>query len=80
MNAPKVDVIDTNGAGDIFAGAFLHRLIQQNSYIQAGQFATTVASNLIQHFGPRLNKIDYLKLENAFTKNWLIVLINVCQV
>ena len=28
ISAPKVDVIDTNGAGDIFAGAFLHRIIK----------------------------------------------------
>jgi sugar/nucleoside kinase (ribokinase family) len=64
INAPLVNVIDTNGAGDIFAGAFLHRLIRHNTFKQAGEFAAEVAAKLVQHFGARLNKEDYIKLES----------------
>lgn len=63
IKAPQVNVIDTNGAGDIFAGAFLHRLIQNNTFKQAGEFAAEAASKLVQHFGARLNKEDYIQLE-----------------
>ena len=54
-----VKAIDTNGAGDIFAGAFLSALLKQNSYYDAAVFANEAASLLVQQFGPRLSKDHY---------------------
>ena len=54
-----VKAIDTNGAGDIFAGAFLSALLKQNSYYDAAVFANEAASLLVQQFGPRLSKEHY---------------------
>ena len=68
ITAPKVIATDTNGAGDIFAGAFLHRIITGSNFWQAGKFAAEVASKLVQHFGARLAKEDYLRLENSYSQ------------
>jgi len=55
----SVDVVDTNGAGDIFAGAFLHHVIQGASFEEAGINANKAAARLVQHFGARLSKETY---------------------
>ena len=52
--ATPVQAVDTNGAGDMFAGAFLYGLTNGYSYEQAGQLATKAAAQLVTQFGPRL--------------------------
>ena len=52
--ATPVKAVDTNGAGDMFAGAFLYALTNGYSYEQAGQLATRAAAQLVTQFGPRL--------------------------
>ncbi len=57
---PKVaDVIDTNGAGDNYAGAFLYALAQGYSLPECGRLASEVAAQIIQQFGPRLESQHY---------------------
>ena len=56
-----VEVVDTNGAGDMFAGAFLHSVVKGKSFYDAGVFANEAAARLVQHFGARLSKEDYLE-------------------
>lgn len=51
-----VEAIDTNGAGDMFAGAFLYAITHGHSLAQAGKFASLAASKVVTKFGPRLNK------------------------
>ncbi len=46
--------IDTNGAGDLFAGAFLYGLTHGLSHAQAGRLASHAASAVVSKFGPRL--------------------------
>ena len=53
------DVIDTNGAGDNYAGAFLYALSQQYSLPECGCLASAVSAQIIQQFGPRLASKDY---------------------
>jgi len=50
----KVKAIDTNGAGDIFAGAFLHALNAGYNFQQAGILANAAAAKVVSDFGPRL--------------------------
>ena len=50
-----VQAIDTNGAGDMFAGAFLYAITHGHSYAQAGKIASLAASRVVSKFGPRLN-------------------------
>ena len=52
--APKVEVIDTNGAGDMYAGAFLYGLTHNMSFVDSAGLASRAASKIVTHFGPRL--------------------------
>ncbi|MEE2729491.1 MAG: adenosine kinase [Pseudomonadota bacterium] len=52
--ATPVQAVDTNGAGDMFAGAFLYGLTHGYSFEQAGRLATKAAAQLVTQFGPRL--------------------------
>lgn len=52
----KVKAIDTNGAGDLFAGAFLYAITNGHSYAVAGRLACSAASVLVTQFGARLEK------------------------
>jgi sugar/nucleoside kinase (ribokinase family) len=51
-----VEAVDTNGAGDMFAGAFLASLTKGNSYAHAGKVASMAASKVVSKFGPRLDQ------------------------
>ena len=53
------NVMDTNGAGDNYAGAFLYGLSQQYSLPECGRLASEISAQVIQQFGPRLASQDY---------------------
>jgi len=61
----KVDAVDTNGAGDAFAGAFLYGLSQGYDFAKAGKLASLTSAKVVSQFGPRLNKADYLAALDA---------------
>lgn len=52
--AVPVQAVDTNGAGDMFAGAFLYGITNGFGYQQAGQLATYAAAMVVTQYGPRL--------------------------
>lgn len=52
----KVKAIDTNGAGDMFAGAFLYGITHNHSYAEAGKIASLASSRIVSQFGPRMEK------------------------
>ena len=47
----EVPVVDTTGAGDCFAGAFLAALLRDRSYAEAAKFANAVGALTIQQLG-----------------------------
>ncbi len=53
--------IDTTGAGDMFAGAFLYGIISAGSPLKAGHLASYSSSRIVSQMGARLNT-DYAKL------------------
>lgn len=57
-----VKAIDTNGAGDMFAGAFLYAISHGLDYEQAGKLACRSAAELVCHYGPRLPAETHSKL------------------
>ena len=59
----KTKAIDTNGAGDMFAGAFLYAITSGKSYQKAAQLANQAAAKVVERFGPRLEKADFESLE-----------------
>jgi sugar/nucleoside kinase (ribokinase family) len=50
----NVQAIDTNGAGDLFAGAFLYGITNGHSFADAGKLASLASSKVVTQFGPRL--------------------------
>ena len=54
VDADKVDAIDTNGAGDMFAGAVMHALATGESLENACRLGCKASGELVKHFGPRL--------------------------
>jgi len=51
----EVTALDTNGAGDMFAGAFLYGITNEKSFEEAGKFASLASSKVVEKFGPRLS-------------------------
>lgn len=49
-----VEAIDTNGAGDLFAGAFLYGINNGLSFAEAGKLGCMSSSTLVTQFGARL--------------------------
>ena len=56
MPAQRVTADDTNGAGHIYAGTFLHGLSQGMSFELCAEMAGYAATTLIQQMGARLTK------------------------
>lgn len=52
--APRVKAVDTNGAGDLFAGGVLYGLSQGRSFAESGRLACELSSCLVTQFGARL--------------------------
>jgi sugar/nucleoside kinase (ribokinase family) len=49
-----VKAVDTNGAGDMFAGAFLYAITHGHGFEAAGKLASRAAAEVVCHWGPRL--------------------------
>jgi len=52
--ANTVKAVDTNGAGDMFAGAFMYALTHGHDHKTAGKLASLASSKVVANFGPRL--------------------------
>ncbi len=50
----EVKALDSNGAGDMFAGAFLYGITHGHSFYEAGNIASLAAARVVSQFGPRL--------------------------
>ncbi len=58
----KAAPVDTNGAGDLFAGAFLYAITQGHSFVEAGNLASLASATLVEQFGPRLRPEQYAEI------------------
>lgn len=56
--------VDTNGAGDIYAGSFLYGVTNGYSYEESAKIANYSASLLVGKFGPRLDNGGVNKLSD----------------
>ena len=50
----KTTALDSNGAGDMFAGAFMYGITNGHSYASSGKLASMASSRIVSQFGPRL--------------------------
>jgi sugar/nucleoside kinase (ribokinase family) len=60
------NAIDTNGAGDIFAGAFLYAIASGKGYDWAAKLANDCASRVVGKFGPRLDLEEFDVIKAKF--------------
>ncbi|MBS1505263.1 MAG: adenosine kinase [Bacteroidetes bacterium] len=58
--------VDTNGAGDMFAGAFMYGITHGHSYAGSGKLASLASSHVVRQWGPRLKKEEVQKILHEF--------------
>ena len=58
-------IIDTTGAGDLYAGGFIHGLIKNYSLKKCGEIGSICAGHIITQLGSRSN----INLQNLFKEN-----------
>ncbi len=63
----RVTAVDTLGAGDMFAGAFLYGLTHEMSFHQAGDLASLASGKIVTQFGPRLEAAQTQALLRSFS-------------
>lgn len=57
--APAIKPVDSNGAGDMFAGAFLYAITHGKNFQEAGTFACAAAAQVVSQFGPRITAAQH---------------------
>ena len=69
MNQSKgveATAVDTNGAGDMFAGAFLYAITAGRDYAWAADLANDCAARVVAQFGPRLEASEFDVIKAKF--------------
>ncbi|NNL56983.1 MAG: adenosine kinase [Pseudomonadales bacterium] len=64
----RVDAVDTNGAGDMYAGAFLYGITNGMDHARAGRFASYAAAQVVAQYGPRLQPQQHATLLDDFQR------------
>lgn len=62
----KVNVIDTTGAGDMYAAGFLAGLINAYDLKKCGELGTCLAGNVIQNLGAKLTEEQWNQVHTSF--------------
>ena len=62
VESHKVKAIDTNGAGDMFAGAFLYGITDGLNFEAAGKLASLASAKVVSQFGPRLDPGQHIQI------------------
>ena len=60
------NAVDTNGAGDMYAGAFLYAINAGHSYALGAKFANEAAARVVSQFGPRIDSLEYEQIKHLF--------------
>tara|TARA_Y100000296_G_scaffold26762_1_gene31447 strand:+ start:323 stop:1312 length:990 start_codon:yes stop_codon:yes gene_type:complete len=61
----EVTALDSNGAGDMFAGAFLYAITQGHDFPAAGRLASLASATVVSQFGPRLEAEQHEPLKSV---------------
>lgn len=59
-----VQAVDTNGAGDMFAGTFLYGITNGHSFAGSGKLASLASSKVVSQYGPRLDMKAIKEIQN----------------
>ncbi len=60
------NAVDTNGAGDMFAGAFLYAVTRGHDFKFAAELANESAARVVGQFGPRLDAVEFDSIKQKF--------------
>jgi sugar/nucleoside kinase (ribokinase family) len=66
VQAAQVKAIDTNGAGDMFAGAFLFAVTQGHRHTDAARLANGAAGTVVAQYGNRLKPEQLQEIRREF--------------
>ncbi|WP_300426517.1 adenosine kinase [uncultured Thalassolituus sp.] len=61
----NVKAVDSNGAGDMFAGAFLYAITHGHDFAAAGRLASLASATVVSQFGPRLDAEQHAPLKDV---------------
>jgi len=64
VSGEPAHAIDTNGAGDMFAGAFLYAITHGHSYTDAARLANKAAAKVVSQYGPRLQAEQHAEIKS----------------
>ena len=67
--AEEIIPIDTNGAGDMFAGSFMHAYLEGHDIQTCAKFSNYASSRVVETFGPRLDAKGYSEVLNKLKKS-----------
>lgn len=65
----KVNVVDTTGAGDMYAAGFLAGLIFGYDLKKCGELGNCLAANVIQNIGAKLTEEQWSEINKNYLKN-----------
>ena len=63
VEAIKTTVVDTTGAGDLYASGFLYGIIHDLGVANAGRLGSLLASTVIQKIGAKISEEGWTKIE-----------------
>jgi sugar/nucleoside kinase (ribokinase family) len=66
IDSYKVKPVDTSGAGDMFAGAFLFAITNGKDFLTAGKLASFASAAVVSDYGPRLSAMK----QKTILKQW----------
>jgi sugar/nucleoside kinase (ribokinase family) len=75
VSTTPVKAVDTNGAGDMFAGAFLHAITQGYNTIQAADLANRAAAAVVSQHGNRLSTKKMMSIKAEFMDSLAPILV-----
>jgi sugar/nucleoside kinase (ribokinase family) len=68
LKAYDTPIIDSVGAGDTFAGSFLHAINNGADFAYAADFANYAAAKVVSKIGPRLEPDEALEISQVFSR------------
>ena len=68
VSGVNIEPLDTNGAGDMFAGSFMYAYLQNMPLESCAKFSNYAASKIVETFGPRLSLEGYKEVKNNIQK------------
>ncbi|MDB3993551.1 adenosine kinase [Gammaproteobacteria bacterium] len=69
ISANKAVAVDTNGAGDMFAGAFLYGITAGFSFDKSGELASSASAKVVTRFGSRLTPEQHKEIKSQVLGN-----------